>query len=164
VALTTRTVDAPPGTKDGRGRISVGWGRRGRREEEGEISDPHQFARRRGAVSRERNVREHEALGFVSSRFRRVWDRKQGTHWVEFGSVRLEFGPNSRPSFHATPNAGIRVPILEFRILSPIPYIQTEPICIFQEFTKTFTKRSVELGDRKLKNRATTFQLLPCQF
>jgi hypothetical protein len=36
-----------------------------------------------------------------------------------------EFGPNSALNFYTPPNTGIRVRILEFRILAPILYIQT---------------------------------------
>jgi hypothetical protein len=36
-----------------------------------------------------------------------------------------EFGTNSGPNFHASPNAGIQIRILEFLILDLILYIQT---------------------------------------
>jgi hypothetical protein len=111
--------------KDGRRRNPIGWGRRRRREKGGGTAEPHQFrpppqscnAREEG--ERERTKR-YSALGFVSNRFRRVRGPKRVTQWLEFGSVPGEFGPNSGLNFYTLPNAGIRVRILEFRILSPI--------------------------------------------
>jgi hypothetical protein len=123
-------TDAPAGRRTDDGGIrSAGGEDEGGRREEGRLSLTSSV-RRRGAVTHERKERErtkrYSALGFVSNRFRRVRGPKRVTQWLEFGSVPGEFGPNSGLNFYTLPNAGIRVRILEFRILSPILCIQTE--------------------------------------
>jgi hypothetical protein len=84
---------------------------------------------RRGALERVNDRRIGIVPGqrgsLISSQFRTLWGRKRMLPGMEIGSCSREFGPDSGMSFHAIPNTGIRVQILEFLIPDPIQYIQT---------------------------------------
>jgi hypothetical protein len=106
----------------------VAWGRRERREEggEGELAAEHHLFRPPLAdwYGREANVSRKK--GWV--RFLAISERRGSeTSYTVVGIWEhlMEFGPNSGPKFHTTPNIGIRVRILQFLILGPILYIQT---------------------------------------
>jgi hypothetical protein len=105
VQFVERTVDALSGRKDGQGRSPVGWGRRGRREEVGEIAEPHQFRLReegeRGQSVRLRFRSISEGLGSETrDALAGIRERPTGIRaefWAQFPrpSKRWNSGPNS---------------------------------------------------------------------
>jgi hypothetical protein len=131
---------------DGRGRprMRAGWKTEGTRVEVGRLVGNEREGmreeteeswwrltcpvRRRGALEQARSETKRlstNRYATVSRQFRSLRGRKRSKQWMEFGLLPMEFGPNSRAKFHATPNTRIRVQILQFQFPGPILCIQT---------------------------------------
>jgi hypothetical protein len=127
---------ASAATQEERERKMAGWGDEGagRREEGGgreggELAAAYVFLPLTRSCLQSIEPDRDEAIRSFPGRFQSLWVRKPSTLWMEFGLLVREFGPNSRPKFHATPNTRIRARIPEFRIPGRILSIQTGHYC-----------------------------------